>query len=438
MVHQWTGELAAALWVATRDNIYDFAARLGVGAATVDAWKNSPGIVPKATKQRALDKALERADMDTLRRFALRVRGNADVWVPDLVLPTTNGDGTHRRQVDKAFAAGLVAALVPLDTIERVAAAWDRSRVDAGLIDSLEAVTGTLTAVNLERPPGALIRPARGHAKTVLKLLDEPMDPADRTRLTTHAAEVALWVGWLSFNLDRRADARASWALAESLACQVGARDTHARVLASASLLPSTTFRGGVGGDTRAAVKLADQAYALATGSPALARSWMAARAAVEHAAAKRLGREHAKTSARLFDDAQRALEQAQASGEMGGVLHDGRFGVWDQPRLDGFRGTALVLLGQADDADRCLSAALNEPLDDRRRVLLLADLGLARIERHPEQACADLAEAHGYATSARYPNGVQRILGVRARLDLRHADLDCVHQLDERLASRL
>lgn len=377
------------------------------------------------------------ANDDTLRRFALAVRGNSAVWVPDSLLPRctkTNGGGTDRRQVGKTFGAGLVASLVPADMLERIAGALEQPHVDAGLIDSLDVVTSALAAVNLERPPGVLIEPSRGHLKTVLELLGEPMDPGDRVRLTAHAAEIALFVGWLSFNLIRRADARACWALAESLAWEAGTDDALARALASASLLPSVTFRGGVGGDTKAAVKLADRAYALAGGSPPLARSWMAGRAAVEHAAAKHLGAEHVRMSMRLFEDAQRAL--GAASGEVGGV-HGGRFGVWDQPRLEGFRGTALVLLGRDDDADRCLSAALTEPLDDRRRVLLLADLGLARINGHPEQSCADLAKAHRFATSARYPNGVRRILGVRDRLDPRCANLARARELDDLLGLR-
>lgn len=431
MVSKWTAPLATALWAATRDSISDFAARLGIGVGTVGGWAENPSITPTPTKQRALDKALELADHDILRRFALLVDGNPAVWVPDSVLPRTNGGGTDRRQATQTFGLGLLAALAPVDALERIAAASEWP-VDAELIDSLEAVTSTLAVVNLECPPGVLIRPVRGHAETVLELLDEPMDPSDRVRLTTHAAEVALFVGWLSFNLNRRADARAYWALAESLAWEAGGGDAQARAFASASLLPSTTFRGGVGGDTKTAVKLAGRAYALATGSPPLARSWMAGRAAVEHAAAK-----HADTSARLFDVAQRALEEAVASGETSGV-HDGRIGVWDQPRLEGFRGTALVLLGRDDQADRCLSAALNQPLDDGRRVLLLADLGLARIVRHPEQACADLAEAHRFAISARYPNGVRRIRGVRHCLDRRCDDLECVRELDDLLRVRV
>lgn len=437
VVGKWTAPLATAFWTATRDSITDFAARLGIGIGTIDGWKHNPSIVPTPAKQRALDKALKWANEDILRRFALLVRGNAAVWVPDSLLPTlANGAGTDRRQASKTVGAGLVAALAPLDAAERIAHAVAWPHVDAGLIDSLVAMTATLTAGNLERPCDALIEPARGHLKTVLEFLDEPMDPSDRVRLTSHAAEIALFVGWKSFNLSRNADARVSFSLAEQLAWEAGAGDALARAFASASLLPSVTFRGGVGGDTAAAVKLADQAYALAGGSPALARSWMAGRAGVEHAAAKRAGAEHVRLSMQRLDDAQQALEQAVVSGEVGEV-HDGRFGVWDQPRLEGFRGTALALLGRDDEADRCLSAALTAPLHDQRRVLLLADLGLARIKNHPEQACVDLAEAYRFATSARYPNGVRRILGVRGRLEPRCATLARARELDELLGLR-
>jgi hypothetical protein len=47
VVGEWTGGLASALRRAKRDNIYEFAAYLGIGPSTVDSWDNTPKSCPE-------------------------------------------------------------------------------------------------------------------------------------------------------------------------------------------------------------------------------------------------------------------------------------------------------------------------------------------------------------------------------------------------------
>ncbi|MGH3922445.1 MAG: hypothetical protein ACRDTT_06180, partial [Pseudonocardiaceae bacterium] len=53
-----------------------------------------------------------------------------------------------------------------------------------------------------------------------------------------------------------------------------------------------------------------------------------------------------------------------------------------------------------------------------------------------PEPACQELTRALDVTLDAGYVMGIQRILGVRARFPEPWADLPCVRQLDERLAT--
>lgn len=132
-VGQWTGALACALWIASRDNIHDFAGWLGVGSSTVEGWKDNPGIVPTPTSQRVLDEALCRLDNEAKRRFALLVGGIRPCGCQTRYGRTENGARANRRSLAKAAAAGFAAVAVPPEVAERIAAAaagpgqWTRS-----------------------------------------------------------------------------------------------------------------------------------------------------------------------------------------------------------------------------------------------------------------------------------------------------------------------
>jgi transcriptional regulator with XRE-family HTH domain len=69
-VYRWTGREAKLLRTALRLSIRDFAARLGVGARTVNKWEaRQTGITPLPYMQQVLDTALERASDEVKARF---------------------------------------------------------------------------------------------------------------------------------------------------------------------------------------------------------------------------------------------------------------------------------------------------------------------------------------------------------------------------------
>ncbi|MGH8896869.1 MAG: hypothetical protein ACRDZ4_07575, partial [Egibacteraceae bacterium] len=133
-VGEWTGGLASALRRAWRDTIYDFAARMGVGPCTVDAWDKNPAVVPRSRMQKELDRALEDAPCKVKKRFGMLARGKPLVEVPGLSGLDGNGGDTNRAQALKVVGSLLVAAAVPEEVVERIIG--DRAgRVDAGLLD---------------------------------------------------------------------------------------------------------------------------------------------------------------------------------------------------------------------------------------------------------------------------------------------------------------
>jgi hypothetical protein len=229
VVGEWTGGLAAALRRARRDNIYDFAASLGAGPSTVDAWDKDPTIVPKSKIQRALDLALEDASGAVKKRFGLLVKGNRVVGVPDSLGLDGNGGDTNRDQALKVMGSYLVAACVPEEVVERIVG--DRAgRVDLGLLDGYEHTARVLMEEYLAGDPRVVTPLALAQANDVLGLLQREV--ANRRRLEALVVGVNARVGkWAFHDGDLRA-ARKHLLIAVGLAAASGDRALLAQRLA--------------------------------------------------------------------------------------------------------------------------------------------------------------------------------------------------------------
>ncbi|MCA1671240.1 MAG: hypothetical protein LC799_03220 [Actinobacteria bacterium] len=69
-VNRWTGREAKLLREALRLSVRDFAARLGIGARTVNIWEaRQADITPLPHMQEVLDTALARASDEAKARF---------------------------------------------------------------------------------------------------------------------------------------------------------------------------------------------------------------------------------------------------------------------------------------------------------------------------------------------------------------------------------
>ncbi len=132
-VYRWTGREAKLLREALRLSVRDFAARLGVGARTVNKWEaRLTDITPLPHMQEVLDTALSRASDEVKARFAAATRTDVHdretAQAPDLVLRSgmlpvvVNGRLVFVPFDADALVAGGIGALVN----ELAISAWPR------------------------------------------------------------------------------------------------------------------------------------------------------------------------------------------------------------------------------------------------------------------------------------------------------------------------
>lgn len=335
------------------------------------------------------------------------------------IAANVNGVATDRGSfIELLGKAGLTAACAPL---ERLAGLRTPTCVDDGYLADLESRGAALNASYASATSFDLLGDAREHANRLTTALDGEMLPRQRTRLVSLFGDAALLIGWLHQDLEQRADARAYFELAASLAHESADEILRARVLRCQSTLHSSVPRGGIGGHAGTALRFAEEATAtLPPHANPHTRLQVLAREAVERAASR-----DPSLCRRLLDRAAKALSDVRAA---------------DPDRLAAealvsVEGLCLTLLGRASDGINTLSRAAPHVSAGRQRANVLADLARAHVlNGDPEQACARLVAALGEATPVGYAVGVRRILGVRAGFDPRWADLACVRELDERL----
>ncbi|MGH8903403.1 MAG: hypothetical protein ACRDYA_17455 [Egibacteraceae bacterium] len=433
VVGRWSDGLAGALRAALRDSLDDFAVRLGVGTSTAGDWDDSPGIVPQAVNQRALDELLRRADDEARRRFDLLTRGDPLVRVADLSGLDGNGVGTDRRHVTKgAAAAGVVTALAPLEALERIAA-QDGYPVDAGLVAAHEKFADALADLGPTTTRlGPLAAQVADQADGLLALLDRPMAEADRRRVEAAVVGSCAQAGMTVLCMGDRRLARGCFALARSVAEDSGDDVLRAQALGVGAILLSPLLPGGGwGGDPRRFARTLSEAVRYARDADPHTRAtlqwWLAValatkrdecgfRRAIEAAdrLAGRVGvRDGAGWLTRHFVSASGSQERAKSLGE------------------------GLLLLGQPGPAVEALTQALAsvDPSIGTLRVVLLVEIAAARVlQGEPEAACAGLLEALDLAERFGHGMGVQRVVGVRTTFRPEWTGLDCVRELDDRL----
>lgn len=347
-----------------------------------------------------------------------------------------NEDDMERRALLTALMAGVAAVPVgALGALERIRQRPPGSaRTDEGVVQGLrDLVAAYGQAYETVEPSG--LAPAVGRLlDRITERLHDPMSPAHRQELGPIAAEAAALAGWLAHLQDHQGAARAYFSLARDAARDAMDDTLHALALGSLSQLHSTTPAGGRAGSPVALRLLQEACARVPAHAPAVARSWLAARLGEERAAMGDL------------DGYRRSMahaEEAWASGphdgqERGFFSMHGFFAGWDAERFDGYHGICLLLVNRPREAEPYLIRSLHRDRaksDWRPRATALTDLTAAyAAQREPERACLTAREALAAATTARFPMGVQRLRGTRARLESwrRHPE---VVDLDERLS---
>ncbi len=430
VVGKWTGGSAAALRAALRDAIDGYAERLGVGVSTAGDWEDKPDVVPHPVNQQALDEVLRRADDEARRRFDVLTQGDPHVRVADLSQLNGNGVGTDRRRVTKgAVAAGLAAALAPLEALERTAAQGAHP-VDSGLASAHEKLEAALAGLHRSKRPDELVGEVARQADELLELLDRPMAEADRRRVEAVAAGSCAHAGMLAFDTGDRRLARGCFALARSVAEDSGNDVLRGRALGVGAILLSPMPGGGRGGGPRRQVKTLPEAvyYARAAdpGTRASLYRWLATGLA---------GKRDERGFRQAVEAADRLAGQAGPPAGSGflarSFAHEG-----GGPVRDRSVGQGLLLLGQPEPAVAAFGRALAlvDPGWSLWRVNVRVDTAAAQVLLgEPEAACAGLLEALDLVDQTGF-GSVQRIVGVRLGFPEPWAHLACVHELDERL----
>jgi transcriptional regulator with XRE-family HTH domain len=324
---------------------------------------------------------------------------------------TTGSDEMRRAEFNKAVLA--IAAWLLLDT-ERLVAT---QRADTALLGDLESLTAEFVRRQHHARPEAILGPLRAHVRHLLELEGASAAPNLRPRLERVTAETAALAGWVAFRGEGDlATAHAQLALGREHASRAGDDELLAQLLGVSSSLYSSLDIPHVDKNQGAslALSLLHAAQRKAGSHSAALQGWLAARVGVERAL---LG-EGRKARAALMR-AEMAVPSDRAKSPAG------LFIIWDETRLPGYTGKALLLLGDSV-ATTLLEQALDQTSAPHPRLGLLVDLSMARVrDGDADNAVTLLIDAAQLALT----HGIDRF--ARWRLKEGRAALLAIHQRD-------
>jgi transcriptional regulator with XRE-family HTH domain len=321
------------------------------------------------------------------------------------------GDREMRRaDFNKAVLAIGASLLLDVDA-ERL---FSTKSVDEGLLEDLESLTADFGERQHYARPQAILGPVRAHLRHLLALEGVSAAPDLRPRLARVTAETATLAGWVAFRgQGDLVEAHAQLALGRRHARESGDDRLMAQILGLSSSLYSSLDIPQIDKDQRPSLALsllrAAQRKA-GHGSPSL-QGWLAARVAVERALLGEGSRARA------------ALARAEAAVPSSQPDPSDLLVIWDETRIPGFAGKALLLL-RDPAATGLLEQALAQTSAPHPRLGLLVDLAAARVhDGDADHAAALLIEA----TQLAVERGIDRF--ARWRLREGRAALPTAHQ---------
>ncbi len=319
-----------------------------------------------------------------------------------------------------------------VDTLVELDRTAERARpVDPAVVESLRELTLAWAREYATSRPPQLLELVRAHVDRTAAGLDRPLPPSVRTHLAAVASETASLAGWILHSAGRPGEAQAHFVLAATVARDVGDRTRHALALGSLAGLFSTLTRGTAGGSPPALRLLHRAGDLVGPDAPPVARSWLAARLAEEHAAlgdAPGFGAAAARA---------RAAAQDPVRAESGVYSTDGVLSMWGPGRpglaLSEQLGAGLLGDQRAMGGLDALLGTVAAPVD---RTLVLGDAAtVALAHRQHDRAADRAADLFDLAVDHGLFGRLDRVRGLRARLPDRAPG---VVALDERLRGRL
>ena len=261
-----------------------------------------------------------------------------------------------------------------------------RASLSPATISIMEAQAASLAARYPHTPPASLAPDVHSLLRVVSGALDRPQPLSTRERCVRLAGTLAGIAGQLADDTGR-ADQSVAWFTTAGLAAaEVADSDLAAWALALRAI--GAHFRG----EYALSVALLDQARATAVASTARRRAWITALSARGQAAvALEQGRTREERDMVLRTIAESHAILSSAGDPEGGT------DFFDEPRLTGVSGTALLLLRDTRAARESIGHALagRRASDVKGRALLTLDLAeCAAAEREPEEAACLAAGA--------------------------------------------
>lgn len=411
---RWTYEELCELHRARNKPSYEaFAEWLEVGPRSVQRWLTEPDKRPNLAISDHLDDKLRQAVNERI------------CW-----LPADQVKHMNRRDLLRLLSA---AATISAGEGNPV---WNARlpRITDTCLGSLEDVTTILAGKYNTNPAHTLLGAATGHLEEACRLLRTGiMQPSQRQRLESIVADTATFVGVLSMQAGKPAQADAHLALAEKMARQSENMMLLAQVLAEQALLDYYTLvPDQANNDPRPRVALLEQAQALATShAPAIVQMAISGWLAEDKAVAKdAYGADEALAlSAQSFHKA-----QAESLAGKGFCSSAGGYSGWGEAKLEGFRGAVELALNRSSVV-KTMETSLLLTTNLCGRATRLPYLAKALIMRkQPEGACARLTEAHTIGLSQSSATVLHHVVSARMLMPPEWDPLRCVRELDERL----
>jgi transcriptional regulator with XRE-family HTH domain len=329
-----------------------------------------------------------------------------------------------RREFGKVIVGSFLGLPALLDW-ERVDATlrYDRRPDPAvlGQVQQLVSAITTTTVRQLDNGSPELLTPMLQGALTFVQSFARK--PDDAPELADVTSRLALLYGWLSFQLDNKAEARHVYRFAARTARDCGLAELHAAVLAAASQLDSTIPYGGYQSSSLALVTLDRAESLVSSASASVLRAWILARRAQERAASGDfVGAER---------DLAAALQLFQASAVTGETFYAYPSDGW----IIGYQASCNRLARRWAEAENAYGRVLSMPSSPSWRSVTMSSLASVQARQEdPARAANTLRQAVGLAIETNTPLRLRHIYGARAQLD-RFRDTAAVQEFDNFLS---
>src|SRR6266545_5494668 len=326
-----------------------------------------------------------------------------------------------RSAEELGLVAAAVDALGPQELHERLAQALDRpSRVDQATMGHVETVTDQFRRLDDRIGSRDLLGPVLGHLRFITRLLQGSQPTQVHRRLCQAAAQVAQLAGWLSFDANLHADARAYYDVAVKAADEGNDRALSAYVLGCRGVVEIYS------GEPETGLQFAQAA--LYRGTSAVTATTQAWLYRVEALALAALG--EADHCSGALDQAERSIERSSADEDPPWIYH------FDRSQLAGQKGACYVRLRHPQAAREALGEALTTlgPEFVRDRSLHLTHLASAFAQQGEiEESCRRASQSLDIIVQTGSARELRRLREFRQELDP-FADTRAVKDLDAQL----